>query len=157
MSFWGIADCGETAMPLRVTGLQLARPAGRKSDRMIERRAQARQKTFIKGRIYFNNRLSSVDCIVRDITERGARLEASENVALPSAFDLHLPNKDEHFHAQVEWRKGNYLGVSWCGEAAAKPGAESGSRSDASIADRVARLEYELAVLQRRFDSLQQR
>jgi hypothetical protein len=39
---------------------------------MIERRALARHKTFIKGRIYFNNRLSSMDCIVRDITDRGA-------------------------------------------------------------------------------------
>lgn len=61
---------------------------------MIERRTLARHKTFIKGRIYFNNRLSSMDCIVRDINDRGARLEASENVVLPGAFELHLPNKD---------------------------------------------------------------
>jgi len=77
---------------------------------MIERRALARHKTFIKGRIYFNNRLSSMDCIVRDVTDVGARLEASESVALPDAFELYLPTKDEHFRAQVEWRKGNHLG-----------------------------------------------
>lgn len=50
---------------------------------MTEHRAFARHKTFIKGRIYFNNRLSSVDCIVRDLADIGARLEISENVTLP--------------------------------------------------------------------------
>jgi PilZ domain len=123
---------------------------------MIERRALARHKTFIKGRIYFNNRLSSMDCIVRDITDRGARLEASESVALPDAFELYLPNKDEHFFARVEWRKGSHLGVSWSVEHGAKHRSEAG-QSEQSIADRVAKLEHDLAVLQRRFESLQHR
>ena len=113
---------------------------------MIERRAVARHKTFIKGRIYFNNRLSSVDCIVRDVTDAGARLEASQSVALPDAFELYLPTKDEHFRAQVRWRRGSHLGVSWSTEQAAKQG---GGRSEHSIADRVAKLEHDLAVLQR--------
>ena len=74
---------------------------------MIERRALIRHKTFIKGRIYFNNRLSSMDCIVRDVTEKGARLQVSESVVLPDTFELYLPNKDEHFRAQAQWRKGD--------------------------------------------------
>jgi hypothetical protein len=88
---------------------------------MTERRAVTRHKTFIKGRIYFNNRLSSMDCIVRDVNDGGARLEASESVPLPDAFELYLPAKDESFYARVEWRRGNNLGVSWatptCAEA----------------------------------------
>jgi hypothetical protein len=123
---------------------------------MNERRALARHKTFIKGRIYFNNRLSSMDCIVRDFTDRGARLEASESVLLPDAFELYLPNKDEHFFARVEWRKGNHLGVSWTGDQAARYRSEP-APSEQSIADRVAKLERELAALQQRFDSLQHR
>ena len=83
---------------------------------MIERRALIRHKTFIKGRIYFNNRLSSMDCIVRDVTEKGARLQVSESVVLPDTFELYLPNKDEHFRAQAQWRKGDQLGVSWTPE-----------------------------------------
>lgn len=69
---------------------------------MIERRALVRHKAFIKGRIYFNNRLSSMDCIVRDVTDNGARLQVSESVALPDVFELYLPSKDEHFRARVE-------------------------------------------------------
>ena len=68
---------------------------------MIERRALVRHKTLIKGRIYFNNRLSSLDCIVRDVSERGARLQVPESVAVPDAFELFLPNKDEHYRAQA--------------------------------------------------------
>ena len=123
---------------------------------VIERRALARHKTFIKGRIYFNNRLSSMDCIVRDITDRGARLEASESVALPDAFELYLPNKDEHFRAQAEWRKGDQIGVSWTPGTAFKPKAEGGSHGEHALAERVARLEQEVAALQRRFDNPRQ-
>jgi hypothetical protein len=124
---------------------------------MIERRAVARHKTFIKGRIIYNNRLSSLDCIVRDATEKGGRLEFYGSVAIPDAFELHFPNKDEHYQAHVEWRKGNHVGVSWCPDQPPQQGGESsGGRSERSLADRVAKLEQELAALQRRFDNLQE-
>ena len=123
---------------------------------MIERRALIRHKTFIKGRIYFNNRLSSMDCIVRDVTEKGARLQVSESVVLPDTFELYLPNKDEHFRAQAQWRKGDQLGVSWTPEFASRQKSESGGHGEHSLADRVARLEQEIAALQRRFDNLRQ-
>jgi hypothetical protein len=126
----------------------------RGADPMIERRLLVRHKTFIKGRIYFNNRLSSIDCIVRDVTANGARLEVSENVALPNSFELHFPNKDEHFHARVEWRKGNNLGVSWTPEPLAKPSTEDGGRTEHSITDRLSKLEHDVAVLQRRLNTL---
>jgi len=122
---------------------------------MIERRALIRHKTFIKGRIYFNNRLTSMDCIVRDVTEKGARLQVSESVALPDAFELYLPNKDEHFRAQAQWRKGDQLGISWTPDSAFRHKAESGGHGEHALADRVARLEQEVAALQRRLDSLQ--
>ena len=110
---------------------------------MNERRSLGRHKTFIKGRIYFNNKLSSMDCIVRDVTNSGGRLEVSESVALPDSFELYFPNKDEHFRAQVEWRKGNNLGVSWSPEQPSKQGNENGGRTEHSIADRLAKLERE--------------
>jgi len=35
---------------------------------MVERRALVRHKTLIERRIYFNNRMTSMDSIVRDVT-----------------------------------------------------------------------------------------
>jgi len=122
---------------------------------MKDRRAFLRHKTFIRGRIYFNNRLSSMDCIVRDLTESGSRLEVSETVALPDAFELYLPNKDEYFHARVEWRKGNSVGISWTAEQLSGPGGEQGDAQH-PLADRLAKLEREVASLRKRLDSLQE-
>ena len=119
-----------------------------------ERRAFARHKTFIKGRIYFNNRLSTVDCIVRDLADIGARLEVPENVTIPESFELYLPTRDEHFQARVKWRKGNNLGIAWGGEHNAKSGIDTAG-SGASVAERLAKLEREVAILQRRLTALQ--
>ena len=121
---------------------------------MIERRSIVRHKTFIKGRIFFNNRRSSMDCIVRDVTDNGSRLEFSESVALPETFELYMPNKDEYFRARIEWRKGNNIGVSWTPEDTLNPRPESG-RSDRQLADKVARLEREIALLHKRLDAIE--
>ncbi len=122
---------------------------------MKERRALVRQRTLIKGRIYFNNRLSSMECIVRDITANGARLEFSENVTLPDAFELYIPNRHEYFHARVEWRRGSNLGISWTPEEATKERSEPGGENPA-VAERLAKLERDVAILQRRLDALQE-
>jgi len=122
---------------------------------MIERRSLVRHKTFIKGRIYFNNRRSSMDCIVRDVTNKGGRLEVSESVPLPDAFEIYMPNKDEYFHARVQWRKGGNIGVSWSSEQTSRAPTESGGRMERPIADRVTKLEHDVAILQKRLDSLQ--
>ena len=122
----------------------------------MERRTLARHKTFIKGRIYFNNRLSSVDCIVRDLADIGGRLEVPENVTIPDSFELYIPTRDEHFQARVKWRKGNNLGIAWGAEQNAKLGIDTAG-SDASIAERLAKLEREVAVLQRRLTALQEK
>jgi hypothetical protein len=120
---------------------------------MNERRALPRHKTFIQGRIYFNNRLSSTDCIVRELAESGSRLEVSETVTLPDTFELYLPTKDEYFHAKVEWRRGNSVGISWAREPLTGQTAE---QSDAHLVDRLAKLEREVASLRKRLDSLQE-
>jgi hypothetical protein len=121
---------------------------------MTERRGPLRHKTFIKGRIYFNNGLSTMDCIVRDVSETGSRIEVSEGIALPDAFEIYLPNKDEHFRAKVEWRKGDNLGISWTAE---RPSGQVNEPADSQhhFADRLARLEREVASLRKRLESLQ--
>jgi hypothetical protein len=93
--------------------------------------------------------------MVRDVTANGGRLEVSDGVALPNAFEVYLPNKDEYFYAKVEWRRGGSLGISW------KPEHFSGQRSEhagseQSIADRLTKLESEVARLHKRLDALQE-
>lgn len=121
---------------------------------MLERRSVARQRSFMQGRIYFNHRRSSMDCTVRDFTSKGARLECSETVALPDVFELYIPSKDEYFRARLAWRKANLIGISWAPEQAPQAAAEN-ARSGDPIADRIAKLEQEVARLHERLDALQ--
>ena len=75
---------------------------------MDERRVAMRHKSFLQGRIYFNGRRSSVDCLVREISDTGARLKFSTAVVTPDVVELHIPSKDEIrailTHAQGRWR-----------------------------------------------------
>jgi hypothetical protein len=121
---------------------------------MNDRRALPRHKTFIKGRIYFNNRLASMECIVRDVTGQGCRIEFSENVTLPDNFELYLPNKDEYFQARVKWRRGNNIGLTWQVDRQPRPPAEAGE-TEKTLAERVSKLEQIVAALQKRLDVLQ--
>ena len=101
---------------------------------MKERRSVSRQKSFLQGRIYFNNRRSSVDCLIRDYSEQGARLKFSESADVPEAMELYIPNKEEIHRARVEWRSGNEMGVSFGEEIhspSIAPEARAGRSADA--------------------------
>ena len=74
---------------------------------MGERRETRRKKSFLRGRIYFDNRRCATDCLVRDISEIGARLIFSDAVSVPDAVDLYIPQKDQTLLARVEWRHGD--------------------------------------------------
>ena len=41
---------------------------------MAERRNSTRQKAFLRGCVYFNKRRGAVDCLIRDISDIGARI-----------------------------------------------------------------------------------
>jgi len=120
---------------------------------MNERRISARQKSFLQGRILFNNRRSSVDCLVRDISEQGAKLKFSEAVAVPEVVELYIPNKDETYRARIQWRVGEDVGVAF-GPDEASPSLVPDAPA-AELAARVRRLEGDVASLQRKVNELQ--
>ena len=113
---------------------------------MKERRSSSRHKSFLQGRIYYNNRRSSIDCVVRDYSETGAKLKFSEAVAVPEAVELYVPNREAIRRARVEWRSGNEMGVSFV-EVPAAPKQTDVPQGD--LAARVQRLENELLTLKR--------
>ncbi len=114
---------------------------------MDERRTLARQKSFLQGRIYFNNRRSSIDCLVRDYSETGARLKLSEAITVPEVMELYIPNREEMHRARVEWRSGNEMGVSFGDEMRSPSITPDGAQGD--LAARVQKLEAEVAALRR--------
>jgi hypothetical protein len=115
---------------------------------MSERRVASRKRSFLQGRLFYNNRRNSVDCVIRDISETGARLQFSAAVTVPEALELYVPNKDQMYRVRAEWRQGEEMGVVFLNAAANDPSIAG--RADAGdLADRVNKLESELLTLRR--------
>ncbi len=89
------------------------------------------RRASCRGASIYNNRRSSVDCLVRDISDTGAKLVFGGTVNIPDVVELYLPNKDEVRRAKVQWRKGNEMGVDF-NDDPADAGTASGDLSDAS-------------------------
>jgi hypothetical protein len=110
---------------------------------MNDRRTSTRQKSFLRGCIYFNNRRSAIDCLIRDISATGARLIFSETVSIPDRIDLYVAQKEQLLCARVQWRRGDEVGIAF-GAAAA-----GNSQGDYELVERVARLEAEIVALRK--------
>jgi hypothetical protein len=79
-------------------------------DASSERREQMR-RTVIKGaRIVFNERKSTLDCRVRDMTQDGARLDFSTPQLLPHEFELQLAGVPAR-RCGLCWARGTFVGV----------------------------------------------
>ncbi len=113
--------------------------------RTTERRRVARQKSFLRGMIYFNNRRSAVDCLIRDISNFGARVIFSDSIQTPDILDLYIPQKEQTLRARVIWRHGTEVGVGF--EQATQPDHPGEASGD--LAERVTKLEAELAAMKR--------
>src|ERR1700685_1607251 len=97
---------------------------------MAERRVAPRQKSFLRGCIYFNNRRSVLDCLVRDLTEDGARIIFSHAVNVPDIVELYIPQKEQTLRAHVKWRRGDDVGLDFTNREA------GGSPQDPAIIKR---------------------
>jgi PilZ domain len=120
---------------------------------ITERRSASRQKSFLQGRIFFNNGRTSVDCVIRDISERGARLKFSGMTATPDVVELYIPNKDQSYRATVQWRNADEIGVGFDCDESSPPLAPGRPAVDWS--GRINKLEHDVATLQRKFNELQ--
>jgi hypothetical protein len=78
---------------------------------MTERRNHPRDRTYLGGRIAFNNQCCSVDCLVRNISDAGAKLVFSFPVPIPSVFDLIIEQKGSNRYTRIVWRSRMEVGV----------------------------------------------
>ena len=110
---------------------------------MNERRASRRLKSFLRGVVYFDKRRSETACLVRDLSEDGARIILSQTVTIPDLIELDIPQREQTVIARVEWRRADEAGLSF-----SRPDMATLQREDQLI-KRIAELEAEIATLQR--------
>lgn len=116
---------------------------------ITERRQAVRIRTFIGAKAIFNQRQSTLDCMVRNQSDDGALLVFPGNVTLPELFELYFPLKRESRMVRSRWRDGERIGVSF---------AANTKQDDAPIpldlVRRLRQLEQENAALKARIAQL---
>ena len=80
---------------------------------MIERRQSARARVIYSGVIAYNDRSSTVDCVVRNFSEDGVKVEFDNTALLPDEIDLLIAKKSRSFNAKLVWRGERQAGLTF--------------------------------------------
>jgi hypothetical protein len=110
---------------------------------MTERRNSRRPKSFLRGFVYVSRKRGALSCLIRDLSDKGARIIFSDTVTLPEVVDLYIPQREQTIRAQVTWRRNDEIGLAFTAvERRADPAPSAGE-----VVQRVALLEAEIASL----------
>ncbi len=110
---------------------------------MQERRKEGRSLSYLGGQITTERRLISIDCVVRNTSGSGARLDVPHAALLPEVFELHIPKKSCACQVRTRWRGENHVGVE------IMPVAATEAPIPLTLARRLKILEAENAALRR--------
>ena len=115
---------------------------------MLDRRQGARDKVIYGGVAEIDERGTTRDCVVRNISDKGASLEFSNVVQLPrERVSLRIARKGRSFLAKVVWWRDNFVGVAFSPEAPSELPVSD-------IAERLRKIEIKKRQLQRRIEEL---
>lgn len=112
---------------------------------MGERRGSRRSKSFLRGFVYVSRKRGALACLIRDLSDKGARIIFSDTVTLPEHVELHIPQRELTLRARVQWRRNDEIGLAFA--VADTASASEATPSAADVAQRVAMLEAEIASL----------
>lgn len=76
-----------------------------------ERRVAPRTRTLKRAKILFNNRYSTFDCTVRNISATGALLTIDPAVPLPKVFEIRIGEEDPLRPAKLVYRRESFAGI----------------------------------------------
>ena len=114
---------------------------------MRDRRESVRDKVMYGGVAEIGDHGATRECIVRNISDRGATIEFSNVDELPrEQLSLRIARKGRSFMAKVIWWRDNFVGVAFRAESPAAPVSD--------IAERLRRSEIKKRQLERRIDEL---
>ena len=81
-----------------------------------EKRSFMRRRVLKDGKIIIKPPSGTLDVKIRDLSENGAKLEIQATTALPERFALIIVADGTVTPTEVMWRKGDLVGVHFCGE-----------------------------------------
>jgi hypothetical protein len=90
-------------------------PAAGQAQSDADRRRSRRWKVFKDAQLYLGNG-RSVRCVVRDLSENGARLQVPGNIVIPEIFQLHIKADRVTMTARRVWSTLDQMGVRFIEE-----------------------------------------
>ena len=114
---------------------------------MIEQRQTLRSRVIYNGVVAFNERRSTIECIVRNFSDDGAKIEFENPALLPDEIDLLIPKKNCTFRAKMVSASSNQAGSTFRSVSRNEPIA-------LDMARRLRRCEFERRELQSRIAQL---
>lgn len=78
-----------------------------------ERREASRNRTILGAQAVFNDGRSTIDCVVKNLSAKGALLTLPEPTSLPQSFQLRVNGRDETWAARVTRRSLKGVAVSF--------------------------------------------
>lgn len=79
---------------------------------MQDRRANARDKVLFGGRAEVDA-TSTMNCVVRNLSENGACVEVDRHMRVPDEISLTIARRGRSYLARVIWRQANRLGLAF--------------------------------------------
>jgi zona occludens toxin (predicted ATPase) len=83
-----------------------------------EQRNEQRHRTLKPGLIVFNNGFSTIECLVRNLSESGAQLKVESLIGIPDEFQLKLKDAAAAAPARIAWKRGQTIGIKFIDEPA---------------------------------------
>lgn len=80
---------------------------------MEEHRKGPRHRALKGAHIAFKGHGAAIDCVVRDLSDRGACLKVESAVGIPETFDLVFDRYHTVRPCRVIWRKHTRIGVEF--------------------------------------------
>jgi DNA modification methylase len=114
---------------------------------MQERRRIPRTRTYLGGLVAFNERCSTMECLVRNMSPDGAKLVFGGTVEIPAEFDIMIRKRGESRRARIVWRQETEAGVTF-------PAPEGRKVVSIESARRIRELEAEREALRKRVAQL---
>jgi hypothetical protein len=83
---------------------------------VLERRQYPRNRVYYGGMVAFNARNSTLDCLVRNFSQRGAKIEFENSAILPDRVDFEVARRGLSCVARLVWRDQNAAGLMFSEE-----------------------------------------
>ena len=80
-----------------------------------DKRKSARKRSFLRGKIAYDNGAHSFDCTIRDLSNTGARIDLPAGQIVPKHFVLIDMRNANAYDGELKWRTGSQIGVSFFG------------------------------------------